>query len=254
MSYEAVGLLPTGAQIVLRVPLVLLGIAGLVLAVISRPRLGGRAAILGAMGGAAFALDAILNIIWIAMSEHIYRSESTSTVAAWLDFYNVTDVVLLAAAMTLLAVAFTGRGPGGEPRPLLGAPAGPGGYTGYPPPPPPYQPTAQPQPPAQPLSPYSPPTWPNQAAQQPPIAPPQPAAQPPAFTQPGYPPPSYAAPSQPQPTYPQQTYPQQTYPAAEAPTYHVPSAPPHSAPPAHPHSAPPAPPEPPHSAPPAHHS
>lgn len=264
MSYEAVGLLPSGAQIALRIPLVLLGVLGLVLALSNSRRLGGRAAMFAAMGSAAFALDAILNVVWIAMGSHIYRS--TSSINGYLDFFTVTDVVLLAVAMTLLAVSFTGRAAGTEPAPLFSAPAAPGGYPGYPPPP--YQPPTQPQ------SPYSPPAWPGQGPAQPagPVfSQPGGYAQPPGYApQPSYPqseqppahahpqppahhqppnPPAFAPPSYPHQTQPHQAQPHQAQPApvyppaGEAPTHHVPSAPPHSAPP-----------EPPYSAPPAHHS
>ncbi len=228
MSYQAVGLLPNGAQIALRVPLVLLGVLGLVLALSNSRRLGGRAAAFAAMGSGVFALDAVLNIVWIAMSTHIYRS--ASSINGYFDFFTVTDVVLLAVAMTLLAVSFTGRAAGTEPTPLFGAPVAPAGYPGYPPP-------------AQPQSPYSPPSWPGQGPAQP-AGPQQPVfSQPPAHPQPANPPqpPAFAPPNYPhqaQPAYtqPHQAQPAAVYPpAAQAPTQHVPSAPPgppRSAPPA----------------------
>jgi hypothetical protein len=253
MSYEAVGLLPNGAQIALEVPLILLGVLGLVLALSNSRRLGGRAAMSAALGSAAFALDAVLNIVWIAMSGRIGGSPS---VYGWLDFFTVTNVVLLAVAMTLLAVSFTGRAASAEPAPLFGAPAAPGGYPGYRPPP--YQPPAQPQPPYSP-----PPSWPSQGPAQPagpqqpvfpqpggyaqpPGYPPQPSypqsEQPPAHPQPqAHPqppsPPAFAPPNYPHQAQPHQAQPAPVYPPApEAPTQHVPSAspePPHSAPPAH---------------------
>jgi hypothetical protein len=242
MSYEAVGMLPNGAQIGLRIPLLLLGIVGLVLALNGSRRLGSRGAMLAAAGSAAFALDAILDIIWIALTSRIYTSPSVGT---FLDLFTVLDVVLIGVAMALLIAAFSVRRPGDAASPAPGAPQVPnyGGYPGSP-----YSPPGQPQPP------YAPAAWPNQGSSQPPVY-----SQPPGYPQqPGYPqPPSQHAPSYPQPPspphpsgYPQQPSPPQppTFaPPAEAPNHHVTSAPPHS-----PYSPPPEPP--PHSAPPAHHS
>jgi hypothetical protein len=225
MSYPGFGVFPSGVQVLLRIPLALLGVVGLVLALTAARRLGGRAATLAVLGSVAFILDAILNIISIVWAINIYTSDSAD---AFLDSITLLDALLTTAGVALLSAAFYVRRPGDAGRPAPGAPqlVGYGGYPG-----------AVHQPPAQPQYPYPPPGWPHQGpAPVPPQAmPPEPPASPlpPAYPQP----PAHAQP----PAYPQ------------PPTFLQPPAlsqpPAFSQPPAHPQ--PPAYPQPPQPEPPA---
>jgi hypothetical protein len=166
---EAIEPLPNGIQIGMRIPVVLLGLAGLVLALVAARRLGGLAAALGAAGAAALAVDQIVNILWVLQISSL-NNNSDTTVDDFNSVNNiflVVDLILVAAGLLLLTLAFLVRrpaeraSPAAAAPPAYGAPAfmppatapfggqGTGQPGGYPPP----GPNPQPGPPG-----YPPPT------------------------------------------------------------------------------------------------
>jgi hypothetical protein len=110
---EAIDPLPNGVQIGMRIPVVLLGLLGLVLALVAARRLGGLAAALGAAGAAALAVDQIVNIWWVLQISSLNDNSDTTV-----DDYNkvnniflVVDLILVAAGLLLLLLAFLVRRP-----------------------------------------------------------------------------------------------------------------------------------------------
>jgi hypothetical protein len=143
-------------------PLALLAIAGFVLALVGRRRLGGGATVLLAIGSVTFFLYQVIDIWWsdsfvanlpVYMRDHHMTIDEFQSLA---DVMFVVFVVLLGATFALvLAAVLVGRSPRGAtpPPPIAGAPYP---VPGYPAPAPDYpqSPPSQ-SPPSQSPSPQS---------------------------------------------------------------------------------------------------
>jgi hypothetical protein len=185
---EAVAPLSNGVQVGLRIPVVLIGLFGVVFVLVSMRKVGPVAGVLGALGSLFIAGDQLVNIVWVLHLSSIskeanFDADHFTTVN---NLYTITDAVLITIGAALLVVAIVVRRPGAGPA----QPGFPGQFGG------PGQPGqfAPPQAPGSGAAPYpAQPGYPAFPAQPPQGSPGQP---PQAFpAQPGYPPP---------PTYPPQ--------------------------------------------------
>src|SRR5438128_2394946 len=102
--------LPDGLQTALRLPVVLIGLAGIVLALVLARRNGAISAVFGALGGALLAVDQIVNIWWVLHMSALARSAASNddfTISN--NLFTLADVVLITAAGAALVVAFAVR-------------------------------------------------------------------------------------------------------------------------------------------------
>jgi hypothetical protein len=143
-----------GVQIGLRIPVVLLGILGLVLILTAARRIGVGAVILGAIGSVLVVLDQIVNIAWVLTTSSMVL-ETDSAVGDFNqvnNLFTLADVVLITSAAGLLVFAVFVRRPADRsgqapafvppgypqqsfPSPGYGPPAAYGPQAGYGPPP-----------------------------------------------------------------------------------------------------------------------
>jgi hypothetical protein len=108
--------LSTNAQIGLKVPLLLVALAGVVVALVNLRRLGVPAAVLAAAGGAMFALDQAINI---AFAEALSRRNAVDLINRFFNTFTLLDFALLLSGTVLLIAAVLVRRPatgsGGRP-------------------------------------------------------------------------------------------------------------------------------------------
>ena len=174
MSTDHVVPLSDAVQTALRIPVVLIGLVGMVLALVLVRRNGALSAVFGALGGALLAADQAVNIWWVLALSN--STASPDDFATETNMFTIADVVLITLAGAALVVAFAARKAAGPPRPAFagptpGFPPQPVGFppqpVGFPPPPPqaaPFPPPGQPAPfPAPPQAgPFLPPPAPPQ--------------------------------------------------------------------------------------------
>lgn len=146
---EAVEPFSNSVQIGLRVPVIVIALAGVVLALVLLRRIGAPAAILGALGSLVVAVDQIVNIAWVLHLSSLadvdgFDADGYNTTN---NAYTVADPLLITLGVALLIAAVVTK------RPAAGAPAPQPGQ--FPPPFPPQQPQF-PQPPQQPFPPQPP--------------------------------------------------------------------------------------------------
>ena len=114
---EAAEPLSNGVQVGLRIPVILIGLAGVVLMLIFMKRLGVVAALLGALGSFLIAVDQIINIVWVVHTTSLATSEDFDAehFNSVTNIYTFTDVALITigTALVVLAIGF-----GGRPRPF----------------------------------------------------------------------------------------------------------------------------------------
>jgi hypothetical protein len=135
--------LSDGVQTALRLPVILIALAGIVLALVFAKRNGVISAVFGVLGSALLAADQVVNIWWVLYMSALARSaapdESFTTAN---NLFTLGDVVLVTAAGAALVVAFTARRRAAVPAPAFPPPvpafAPPPAFS--PPPPGPYQP------------------------------------------------------------------------------------------------------------------
>src|SRR5438270_607132 len=162
---DAVAPLSNGVQVGLRIPVVLVGLFGVVFVLVIMRRVGPVAAVLGALGSLFIAGDQIMNIVWVLhvsslAKESDFNADQFNSVN---NAYTIADAMLITIGAALVVVAIVVRRPGAGPA-QAGFPGGfapaqgyqaPAPYPGYPPPafpgqaPPqnyPPQPTYPPQP------------------------------------------------------------------------------------------------------------
>jgi hypothetical protein len=149
----AVDAFSEGVQTGLRVPAILLGLVGVVLAIVAGRRLGVLAAIFGAIGSGLLALDQVSGLVWVmtlrAMVEE--RDARPDDIAAASNLCTVIDVLLTTIGLAFLVFAFFVRRPA-DRKALPGYVSGDFATPGFPsagyqqpapafgPPPPPYGP------------------------------------------------------------------------------------------------------------------
>jgi hypothetical protein len=166
---EAAQPLSEGVQIGIRLPVILVALAGVVLALVMMRRIGVAAGILGAAGSLFFAVDQLVNIVWVLHIASLVKSSDTSAdeITTVSNTYTLADCALMTIGVILVVASFAFR----RSAPPPAAPAGQF----------PANPYATPQPPTfPPASPYQDPYQAQQPAppQQPPF-PPAPPEQPP---------------------------------------------------------------------------
>ena len=120
-----VTVLSSGVQIALRTPAVLLGIAGVVLALVAVRRLGGLATTFAAVGSALIAADQIVNIAWVLVLTDMGHDSETpaNDYNSVTNAFTVADAILLTIGAGLLIFAFFVRRPADRgPRPAFPPP------------------------------------------------------------------------------------------------------------------------------------
>ncbi len=124
---EAAEPLSNGVQVGLRIPVILIGLAGVVLMLIFMKRLGVVAALLGALGSFLIAVDQIINIVWVVHTTSLATSEDFDAehFNSVTNIYTFTDVALITIGTALVVLAIVVR------RPASSVPAQPG-YPGQP--------------------------------------------------------------------------------------------------------------------------
>ena len=164
--------LSTGTQAALHIPVILVALAGVVLALVFARRLGLPSAILAALGSAVVAGDQTVNVIWAyATNAEAERQATSAEIITTQNSFAIVDAVLITIGVGLLVVALAlvrrkagpapsyagpSHAPQSYPAPAFPAPGyGPPqpGYgppaSGFPPPPataPPYAPPSPPSP------------------------------------------------------------------------------------------------------------
>jgi hypothetical protein len=141
---SAVEPLSVGVQIGLRVPVILLALAGVLIALLMIKRLGPVAGILAAAGSLLIAADQAANIAWI-----LHLRSMTSGGDLDIDTFNtvnnaylVADAVLITIGVALVVASFAVRRPAVPALPPVTQPWNPGQVPpapSLPPPPPPSQ-------------------------------------------------------------------------------------------------------------------
>ncbi|WP_433088130.1 hypothetical protein ACQP1P_19605 [Dactylosporangium sp. CA-052675] len=147
-------------QIGLRVPVILVGLAGVLVALLMIRRLGVLSGLLGAAGSLVIAADQASNIVWILHLRSLTSGGDLDidTFNTANNAYTVADVVLITIGVALVVASFAVRRPGGDASAGLGAGAAPAPYFGH--------------------SPFGPPSAPPGPSSAPP-APPGPSSAPP---------------------------------------------------------------------------
>jgi hypothetical protein len=135
--------LSVGVQIGLRVPVILLALAGVLIALLMIKRLGPVAGILAAAGSLLIAADQAANIAWI-----LHLRSMTSGGDLDIDTFNtvnnaylVVDSVLITIGVALVVASFAVRRPAAVPPPPFAQPWNPGQVPPAPPLPPPPPPS-----------------------------------------------------------------------------------------------------------------
>lgn len=100
--------LSIGVQIGLHVPVVLVALAGVLVALLLIRRLGVLAGLLGAAGSLLIAADQAINVIWVL---HVRALTSdgefdANTVTATSNTYTIADAVLITLGAALVVAAF----------------------------------------------------------------------------------------------------------------------------------------------------
>jgi hypothetical protein len=165
MSTDHVVPLSDAVQTALRIPVILIGLVGMVLALVLVRRNGALSAVFGALGGALLAADQAVNIWWVLALSNSTASPDDFTTET--NMFTIADVVLITLAGAALVVAFAARKAAGPPRPAFAGPMPgfPPQPLGFPPPPqagpfpPPGQPAPFPPPPQ--AGPFPPPPAPQ---------------------------------------------------------------------------------------------
>ncbi|WP_327004178.1 hypothetical protein OHA72_55585 [Dactylosporangium sp. NBC_01737] len=101
---ETVEPFSNGVEVGLRLPVILVALAGVVLALVLIRRLGALAGLLGAAGGLLIAADQVVNIAWVlhltAMANGDDYDADTYVTAG--NAYTIADVVLVTLGVALL--------------------------------------------------------------------------------------------------------------------------------------------------------
>src|SRR5256885_8749828 len=133
--------LSDSTQLGLRLPVILLALAGVVLALVFIRRYGALSAILGAIGSAVVAVDQIVNVVWVYTTTAQSNKEGVSadTVILTQNRFAILDAVLITIGVAVLLAGFVvrRRAVAGALPPWLGPPGfPPPGPQGFPPGPP----------------------------------------------------------------------------------------------------------------------
>jgi hypothetical protein len=106
-------MLGTAVQIGIRIPVILVALAGVVLALVMMRRLGTLAAVLGAGASFFIAVNQLMAIVWVLHLSSLARdpdakADDFTTVG---NVYTMIDAVLITVAAVLLVVTFLARKP-----------------------------------------------------------------------------------------------------------------------------------------------
>lgn len=169
----AIDVLPDAVQVALRVPVILIGLAGVVLALVSARRLGVKATVFAVLGSGLLALDQISNIAWSLVLSAMAKDTSTTSddFNGVTNLFTILDVVLVTIGLGFVVVALLVRRPADRKAPASVPPsfAAPGfpvsgqPQPGYPPAPGYGVPAQQPGYPSSPISPSGYPGSPPEA-------------------------------------------------------------------------------------------
>lgn len=130
--------LSNAAQVGLRIPIILIALAGAVIALILIRRLGVAASILAAAGSLFVALDQIVNIAWVLHTNDLIKKSDPDIdhINAVTKLYTFADVALITIGVALFVAALVARrsvsttaavpmaGPVAAPGPAYPAPPG----------------------------------------------------------------------------------------------------------------------------------
>ncbi len=130
----AVDAFSEGVQAGLRVPAILLGLVGVVLAIVAGRRLGAMAAIFGAVGSGLLTLDQISGLVWshvvsAMINDTRSKQEDLNAVS---NLFTVVDVLLTTVGLAFLVFAFFVRRPA-DRKALPGYMSGDFATPGFPP-------------------------------------------------------------------------------------------------------------------------
>lgn len=116
--------LSDAVQTGIRLPVILIALAGVVLALVMMRRLGVVAGILGALGSLFVAIDQTVNIAWVLhVSSLAERSDvNPDDVTSLSNVYTILDAVLITIAAALLVATFLTRR-SGQPATAVTVPA-----------------------------------------------------------------------------------------------------------------------------------
>jgi hypothetical protein len=109
----AVDVLPDSVQISLRVPVMLLALAGVVLALVAGRRLGALAAVFGAIGSGLLLVDQIVDATWVPVLNALAKDANSTPdeYATTTNLYTVADIALITIGAAFLVFAFFVRRP-----------------------------------------------------------------------------------------------------------------------------------------------
>jgi hypothetical protein len=132
--------LSDSVQMVLRIPVILLTLAGLVLALVLARRFGVLSAVLAATGSAVVAADQIVNVAWAYTNTALSHDTGTNfdKVVSTNNLFTVVDAVLITIGIGLLVFAYVVRRPVHQAPPAYPAPPPAYPTPGYGQPPPGY--------------------------------------------------------------------------------------------------------------------
>jgi hypothetical protein len=103
--------LSNGVQTGIRVPVILIALAGVVLALVGIRRLGVGAAVLGALGSLFIAVDQIVTIVWVLHLSSIAKNTDSDidTLNTANNAYTIADAVLITIGAALVVAALVVR-------------------------------------------------------------------------------------------------------------------------------------------------
>nr|BFE57392.1 hypothetical protein GCM10020063_019180 [Dactylosporangium thailandense] len=127
MDSSSVEPLSIGVQIGLRVPVILVGLAGVLVALLMIRRLGVLSGLLGAAGSLVIAADQAANIVWILHLRSLTSGGDLDidTFNTANNAYTIADVVLITIGVALVVASFAVRRTAPAPAPYFGPPAPP---------------------------------------------------------------------------------------------------------------------------------
>src|SRR4051794_8209416 len=104
---DAVAPLSNSVQVGLRVPVILLALAGVVLILVAMRKIGPVAGVLGALGSLFIAIDQTVNILWVLHISVLADADdiSSDSVASANNLYTIADAVLVTIGAALLVTA-----------------------------------------------------------------------------------------------------------------------------------------------------
>ena len=103
--------LSDGVQIGIRIPVILVAVAGVVLALVMIRRVGVAAGILGAAGSLFIGIDQLVNVVWVLHIASLVKSSSSSAdeITTLSNTYTLVDCALVTLGVALVVASFAFR-------------------------------------------------------------------------------------------------------------------------------------------------